>query len=95
MKLPIDLPIKTMTSKVSVEAHARRRMIANSHGFLLQDVLSVCLLHMPEDDIVKLLEEQARILDGMPKSVRAVLKYAEGMSYEQRQMMSDALTGEP
>lgn len=91
-KLPIDLPIKTMTTKVSVAAQDRLKLIAKSHGFKIQDVLSACLLHMPEDDIVRIVEDQQAIIAKLPKSVRALLKDADNLSDADREMLRDLLS---
>jgi hypothetical protein len=83
-KLQIDLPIKTMTSKVSLGAHARLKQLAEKHGFLIQDVLSACLLHMPEEELVRVLTQHKEALDEMPKATRAVLKSIDSLSDEDR-----------
>lgn len=90
-KLPIDLALKTMTNKVSVDAHARLGLIAKSHGFKKQDVLSACLLHMPEDEIVRICEAQKAMLEKLPKSIQAVLKNADTMTEADRKILRDML----
>jgi hypothetical protein len=83
-KLQIDLPIKTMTTKVSHGAHARLKHLSEKHGFLIQDVLSACLLHMPEDELVRILTQHKVALDALPKAARAVLKNLDALSDEER-----------
>lgn len=90
-KLQIDLPIKTMTSKVSVNAHARLKDLAERHGFLIQDVLSACLLHMPEQELVRILEEHKAAVDALPRAAKAVLKSLDAMTAADREAIKKLL----
>jgi hypothetical protein len=90
-KLQLDLAIKTMTTKVSVNAHARLKEIAEKHGFLIQDVLSACLLHMPEERIVKILTEHKEALDELPKATQAVLRNLDKLSEAERRELRKLL----
>jgi hypothetical protein len=90
-KLPIDLPMRTMTAKVSVGAHERLKALAEKHGFLIQDVLSACLLHMPEVQLVELLKTQKERVDALPKAVRGMLRNLEKLSDAERAMLRDIL----
>lgn len=91
-KLPIDLPIKSMTTKVSVGAQERVKLIATSHGFKLQDVISACLLHMPENDIVRIVEAQQKAVGRLPKAVKGLLRNVDKMTDEEREMLKDILS---
>lgn len=92
MNLPIDLSMKTMTNKVSVGAYDRLRELADKHGFKIQDVLSACILHMPEDKLVKVLTEQQKKLDTLPKPMKAMLKNIDKLSEKDRAMLRDMLS---
>lgn len=92
MNLPIDLSMKTMTNKVSVGAYDRLRELAEKHGFKIQDVLSACILHMPEDKLVKVLTEQQKKLDNLPKPMKAMLKNIDKLSEKDRAMLRDMLS---
>lgn len=92
MNLPIDLSMKTMTNKVSVGAYDRLRELAEKHGFKIQDVLSACILHMPEDKLVKVLTEQQKKLDTLPKPMKAMLKNIDKLSEKDRAMLRDMLS---
>ena len=90
-KLPIDLALKTMTSKVSVGAHERLKDLAAKHDAKIQDVLSACLLHMPEDLLVRILAEQQAVLDKLPKPVRNMLRHADQLTDADRAMLREIL----
>jgi hypothetical protein len=90
-KLKLDLAIKTMTTKVTVGAQARLKQLAEKHGFLVQDVLSACLLHMPEDQIVRILTEHRAALDELPKATKAVLKNLDKLSDAEREELKKLL----
>lgn len=90
-KLRIDLAIKTMTTKVSVAAQARLKELAEKHGFLVQDVLSACLLHMPEDLLVRILTEHRTALDQLPKATKAVLKNLDKLTDAEREEIKKLL----
>lgn len=90
-KLHIDLPIKSMTTKVSVGAHTRLKHLAEKHGFLIQDVLSACLLHMPEDELVRILTEHKVALDSLPRAAKAVLKSLDQLSEDERKELKKLL----
>jgi cupin superfamily acireductone dioxygenase involved in methionine salvage len=90
-KLQIDLPIQSMTNKVSVAAHTRLKHLAEKHGFLIQDVLSACLLHMPEDELVRILTEHKEALEEMPAAAKAVLKNLDSLTKADREALKKLL----
>jgi hypothetical protein len=90
-KLPIDLPLKTMTAKVSVGAHARMKELSDKHCIKMQDVLSACLLHMPEAQLLSIIETQKERLAAMPPAVRKMLKNIDTLSDADRAMLRDIL----
>jgi hypothetical protein len=90
-KLPIDLPLKTMTAKVSVGAHDRLKALADKHKLKMQDVLSACLLHMPEDQLVAILKIQEERLAALPPALRQMLKNIDQLSPADRQSLRDIL----
>jgi hypothetical protein len=90
--LPIDLPVKAVTVRMSVGARDRVKLIAASHGFSQQDVISACLLHMPEDAIVKIIEQQRCELDSMTKITQDMLRALSDMSDEERARLRDILS---
>ena len=92
MKLLIDLPLRTMTSKVSLDAHARLKKLAKKYSARMSDVLSACLLHMPEDELVRILNAQKKAVDGLPKSVKGLLTNMEKLSDEERKMLRELLS---
>lgn len=90
-KLPIDLPLRTMTSKVSIGAHERLKQLAAKHGARMSDVLSACLLHMPEEELVRILAEQGRALDALPKSVKGLMRNLDKLDDAEKKMLRDVL----
>lgn len=91
-KLPIDLPVKSMTSKVSVGAQEHLRELAKKYDARISDVLSACILHMPEDRLAQVLAEQKKALEGLPKSVKGLLRNADSLTDEERAMLRDVLS---
>jgi beta-phosphoglucomutase-like phosphatase (HAD superfamily) len=90
-KLPIDLPLKTMTTKVSVGAYERVRLLAKQHGVRVSDALSACILHMPEDKLAQVLAEQKATLDALPKHVKGLMQVIDKLDDEQKALIQDAL----
>lgn len=90
--LPIDLPTKTLSAKVSVNALKRLKRIASEHKLKIQDVISVCLLHMPEDEIVRIVSEQEASLESLKPEVRSILRKVDGMSDEDRRTLREILS---
>jgi hypothetical protein len=91
MSLPIDLPLRTMTSKVSLGAHERLKKLAGEHGARMSDVLSACLLHMPEAQLAKILAEQKKAIDNLPKSVKGLMRNMDKLSEAEKKMLRDLL----
>lgn len=91
MKLLIDLPLQTMTSKVSPDAHARLKMLAKKYSARMSDVLSACLLHMSEKELARILVEQKRAVDGLPKDVKGLLRNMNKLDDEQKKLLRELL----
>lgn len=91
-KLPIDLPIKSMTTKISVGAHDRLKDLADKHGVRISDVISACILYMPEDKLAQVLADQKIVLDALPKSVKGLLRNVDKMTDEERVMLRGILS---
>jgi len=94
-KLPIDLPLKTMTTKVSVAAHQRLKALATKHNARMSDVLSACLLHLPEGVLVELLERQKDMVGKLPRVVRGMLTNVDKLSPAVRALLRDILSLSP
>lgn len=90
-KLPIDLPIKSMTTKVSVGAHDRLKELAAKHDARMSDVISACILYMPDAQLAKILAEQKEVLDSLPKAIKGLLRNVDKMTDEERAMIRDIL----
>jgi len=91
-KPPIDLVIKTMSCKVSAGAQERLKLIANSHGFKVQDVISACLLYMPEDEIVRVIEQQSAVLQQLSPEAISMLRKIDKLSDAERSLLRDQLS---
>ncbi len=89
---PIDLAVKTMTCKVSADAQDRLKAISKRHGLKLQDVHSACLLYMPEDEIVRIVQEQQAALDQLPSALKSMLRNIDKLSDADRAMLRDMLS---
>ena len=90
-KLPIDLPLKTMTAKVSIAAHDRLKELADKHDARMSDVLSACLLHMDETYLATILALQKEMIDRLPKAVKGMLRNVDKLSDEDRALLRDIL----
>lgn len=91
-KPPIELTVTTMTTKVAPAAQARLRELASKHGARISDVVSACLLFMPEEDLARILAEQKATLDALPKAVRGMVRNLDKLSEEDRAMLRDLLS---
>ncbi len=90
-KLPIDLPLKTMTTKISVAAHERLKALAEKYDARISDVLSASLLHIEETKLERILADQKSAVDALPKSVKGVMRNAEKLTAEEREMIRKIL----
>lgn len=90
-KLPIDLPVKSVTTKVSPEAWERAQQLKDKFGARLSDVLSACLLYMPEEKLKKILQDQNEAVNNLPKSVIGTMRNIDKLSDEEKQMLRDIL----
>jgi len=88
---PIDLTVTTMTVKVSCGAQERLRKIAKDNNLNIQDVVSVCLLHMPEREIVRIAEQQKAALEQLSPEARAMLRKMNKLSEGERALLRGIL----
>ena len=82
-RIPIDLSMTTKTTKVSVKAWDRVLEIKERHDVRVSDIVSACLLYMPEDELEKILKQQADAIDSLPKSVKGMLRNLDRISDEE------------
>lgn len=80
-----------MTAKVDPAAQARLKELAARHGARVQDVLSACLLFMPEDLLAERLKERAEQIEALPKPMRQLLKDLDKLSPADREALKDIL----
>lgn len=90
--LPVELALKTVSTKVAPSAWERVDQIASKLGCRKSDVVSIALLFMDEDAIRAKLEEQARALNALPKAVRGLLRHMDKLDADQRKMVIAALS---
>lgn len=93
-RLPIDLTLVTKTTKVSAAAWERAQELKAKHGVRLSDIVSACLLYMPEEKLAEVVEEQSKLVDGLPKVVKGMLRNVDKLSDEERAMLRDILSDE-
>lgn len=91
-KPPIDLVIKSMSCKVSAGAQERLKRIADDNGLKIQDVLSVCLLYMPEDEIVRIIEQQSAALQQLSPEAQSMLRKIDKLSDAERSLLREQLS---
>jgi predicted RecB family endonuclease len=90
-KLPIDLPLKTITTKISVAAEKRAQLLKKQLGCRLSDVYSACILYADVALLKKIMDDQKVALDALPKSVQSVLKDLDKLSAEDREALRNLL----
>jgi bisphosphoglycerate-dependent phosphoglycerate mutase len=90
-KLPIDLPLKTVTTKISVAAEQRAQELKKELGCRLSDVYSAALLYADVALLRRIMDDQKVALDALPKSVQAVLKNLDKLSDADRKALRDLL----
>lgn len=92
--LPIELALKTVSTKVAPSAWDRVDQLSSKLGCRKSDIVSIALLFMDEDVIKAKLEEQASALDKLPKAVRGLLRHMDKLDAEQRKLVIEALSGD-
>lgn len=90
--LPLELSLKTVSTKVTPAAWDRVGELAARLGVRKSDVVSGCLLFMDEGDLKAKLDEQAAAINALPKAVRGLLRNADKLDAKQRQVIIDALS---
>jgi hypothetical protein len=88
-RLPIDLTLKTVTTKVTPKAWDRAQELKDKHNVRLSDIISICLLYMPEDRLAQLIKEQDEAVEKLPKSVRGLLRDWDKLTEDQKAMLKD------
>lgn len=91
-KPPIDLVIKTMSCKVSAGAQERLKDISERNNLKIQDVISACLLYMPEDKIVSILQQQSAALQQLSPEAISMLRKIDKLSDAERSLLRDQLS---
>lgn len=86
---PNDFAQRIVTAKITESAWARAHELKEKHGVALFEVLSICLMHMREEDFTAALAIRKEAIEALPKSIRAVLREYPSMTAEQRQQMRD------
>lgn len=92
MNLKLELALRTVTTKVTPAAWDRAQRLKDKTGKRLSDIISVCLLFMPEDELIQILDEQDTMINAMPKAIRGFLRNADRLSEEERKMLMGILS---
>lgn len=90
-KLPIDLPLRSVSTKVSVAAWDRAQELKDKLGCRLSDVVSAALLYIDEDKLRAIMTDQQAAIDALPKSVKGLLRNLDKLSDDERRMLRDLL----
>lgn len=90
-RLPIDLSLKTVTTKVSAAAWDRAQELKAKHDCRLSDIVSACLLYMPDEEIARIIAEQNEAVERLPKSVRGLLRNLDKLTDDERAMLRGLL----
>lgn len=90
-RLPIDLSLKTVTTKVSTQAWERAQELKLRHDCRLSDIVSVALLYIDEDQLGEILKEQNRAIEALPKSVKSLMSNLDKLTDVDREMLRDLL----
>lgn len=90
-KLPIDLALKTVTTKVSVGAWEHAQDLKVRVGCRLSDVVSAALLLLTTERLQAIMNLQQKALADLPKPVQALLKNIDQLSDADRQALRDLL----
>lgn len=86
-KLPIDLKLRTISTRVSVAAWDRAHSLKKELGCSLQDVLSAALLYIELATLQRVMKSQRAALEALPASVKAILKDLDQLSVEDRKAL--------
>jgi hypothetical protein len=54
--------------------------------------VSACLLYMPEDKLIEILEQQDKAVAALPRSVRGMMRDADKLSDDEKKMLIDMLS---
>lgn len=90
-KLPIDLPLRTVTTKVTVGAWKRAQDLKVAVGCRLSDVISAAIYMLDEQKLRAVIEQQERAMSELPKPTLALLKNIDQLSEADRKTLRDLL----
>jgi hypothetical protein len=90
--IPLELALKTVSTKVTPAAWERAQALKDKTGKRLSDVVSACLLYMPEDKLIEILEQQDKAVAALPRSVRGMMRDADKLSDDEKKMLIDMLS---
>ena len=93
MNLFKTIATKTVSANVSIAAIERVDALATKLGVRKSDIYSVCLLHMPEEEIASRIAGQIEAINALPKAVRGLLRSIDKLDEAQRKLLIDALSG--
>jgi hypothetical protein len=86
-KLPIDLPLRTVTTKVTVGAWKRAQELKAKVGCRLSDVISAAIYLLDEQQLRAIMDQQAAALAELPKPIQSLLKDLDKLSDEDRKTL--------
>lgn len=90
-KLPIDLSLRTVTTKVSTGAWEHAQRLKRAVGCRVSDVVSAALLTLDEARLRKIMESQDAALAELPKPIQALLKDLDQLSEADRKTIRTLL----
>lgn len=90
--LKLELTLKTVTTKVTPAAWDRVDELAKKMGVRKSDIVSACLLFMPEEELARILAEQAAAVGKMPKFVQGLLRNMDKLGDAERKILRDVLS---
>lgn len=89
---PIDLRLKTVTTKIAPSAWDRAQALKELYGVRLSDIVSACLLFMPEEELGALLARQKSAVDGLPKPIRGMLRNIDKLTDDEKAFLKEILS---
>lgn len=90
-KLPIDLALRTVTTKVSVGAWDHAQDLKRQVDCRLSDVVSAALLALTPDKLRAIMSLQTKALAELPKPIQVLLKNLDQLSEADRKTLRDLL----
>jgi len=90
--LPIDLVLKTVTTKVSAKSWERAKALQEKYEMRLSDILSVALNELDEGKLASVKAEQDAALSKLSKPARNLLKDLDKITDDERAWLRDQLS---